>query len=189
MFVGLSSTLHRLSCTDAFKEPNSDVALAGTVDGPEYDVLVRCIHGDHLKFTSRVRLTGLLLLATDSRILCFSLASLVQIPASRLLEFHALYGNLLKSSMAPSMRKRDKKREKLRADSATKKKKELYVDVVVGNQGKRGKGRRQRVRSASRFEHGSPLSIRWNHTERRAHLYLCSCLLDTVLAILLRTHC
>ncbi len=48
--------------------------------------------------------------------------------------------------MAPSMRKRDKKREKARADLAAKKRKELYVDVQIGNEGKRGKGRRQRVR-------------------------------------------
>ena len=27
----------------------------------------------------------------------------------------------------------------------TKKRKELYVEVVIGNEGKRGKGRRQRV--------------------------------------------
>lgn len=47
--------------------------------------------------------------------------------------------------MAPTMRKRDKKREKARTEAATKTKKELYTDVVVGNEGKRGKGRRQRV--------------------------------------------
>lgn len=47
--------------------------------------------------------------------------------------------------MAPLMRKRDKKKEKARAEALTKKRKELYVEVVIGNEGKRGKGRRQRV--------------------------------------------
>ena len=47
--------------------------------------------------------------------------------------------------MAPHMRKRDKKREKARQEVAAKKKRELYVDVEIGPEGKRGKGRRQRV--------------------------------------------
>ena len=48
--------------------------------------------------------------------------------------------------MAPRMRKRDKKRDKARTEAAVKKRRELYVDVVISNEGKRGKGRRQRVR-------------------------------------------
>lgn len=47
------------------------------------------------------------------------------------------------------MRKRDKKREKVRSETLLKKKRELYVDVVVGSEGKRGKGRRQRVSRVS----------------------------------------
>ena len=43
------------------------------------------------------------------------------------------------------MRKRDKKREKAKAEAAAKKRKEAYVDVVIGEGGKRGAGRRQRV--------------------------------------------
>lgn len=50
--------------------------------------------------------------------------------------------------MAPLMRKRDKKKEKAKAEAATKKKKELYTDVNIGDQGKRGKGRKQRVSAA-----------------------------------------
>lgn len=60
-------------------------------------------------------------------------------------EFHAKYGSLLKGQMAPLMRKRDKKKEKAKAEAAAKKKKELYTDVNIGEQGKRGAGRRQRV--------------------------------------------
>lgn len=47
--------------------------------------------------------------------------------------------------MAPSMRKRDKKKEKARAESAAKKRREVYVDVEIGSEGKRGKGHRQKV--------------------------------------------
>jgi signal recognition particle subunit SRP14 len=44
------------------------------------------------------------------------------------------------------MRKRDKKREKARAEAQAKKRREVYIDTPVGSEGKRGKGRRQRVR-------------------------------------------
>ena len=47
--------------------------------------------------------------------------------------------------MAPKMRKRDKKKGKLKAETVAKKRRELAVDVVIGQEGKRGKGRRQRV--------------------------------------------
>lgn len=74
---------------------------------------------------------------------------ITQIPSTSLPAFHARYGALLKSSMAPQMRKRDKKKEKLKAEAVAKKRKELYVDVDLGNgvgdKGKRGAGRRQRV--------------------------------------------
>ncbi|WVW87069.1 hypothetical protein I302_109126 [Kwoniella bestiolae CBS 10118] len=88
--------------------------------GPEYEVLIRCTQGDN-KFSAKI-------------------------PASSLSTFHSTYGALLKSSFAPLMRKRDKKKEKLRAESLAKKRREAYVDVVVGEGGKRGKGRRQRQR-------------------------------------------
>jgi hypothetical protein len=42
------------------------------------------------------------------------------------------------------MRKRDKKREKARQETITRKRKEVYTDVVVTG-AKRGKGHRQRV--------------------------------------------
>ncbi|WVF68329.1 hypothetical protein IAT40_003094 [Kwoniella sp. CBS 6097] len=89
-------------------------------DQSEYEVLIRCTQGDN-KFSAKI-------------------------PASSLPTFHATYGSLLKSSFAPLMRKRDKKKEKARAEALTKKRREVYTDVVVGNEGKRGKGRRQRLR-------------------------------------------
>nr|ODO04234.1 signal recognition particle subunit SRP14 [Cryptococcus depauperatus CBS 7855] len=89
----------------------------------EYEVLIRCTQGDN-KFSTKAS----------------------KISASSLSSFHAAYGALLKQSMAPLMRKRDKKKEKARTDALAKKRKELYVDVAIGNEGKRGKGRRQRQR-------------------------------------------
>jgi len=47
--------------------------------------------------------------------------------------------------MAPSMRKRDKKREKAKAELREKKRKEIWTDVEIGEGEKRGKGHRQRV--------------------------------------------
>jgi hypothetical protein len=47
--------------------------------------------------------------------------------------------------MAPSMRKRDKKREKAKAEMREKKRKEIWTDVEIEEGGKRGKGHRQRV--------------------------------------------
>ncbi|TXT12998.1 hypothetical protein VHUM_01399 [Vanrija humicola] len=89
----------------------------------EHDVLIRCTHGES-KFSARV-------------------------PASSLHTFHAAYGALLKASMAPHMRKRDKKKERARADAADARKRELFVDVKIGAEGKRGKGRRQRMRKVA----------------------------------------
>jgi signal recognition particle subunit SRP14 len=43
------------------------------------------------------------------------------------------------------MRKRDKKREKAKAEMREKKRKEIWTDVEIGEGGKRGKGHRQRV--------------------------------------------
>ncbi|WVQ77562.1 hypothetical protein IAR50_007250 [Cryptococcus sp. DSM 104548] len=104
--------------------PDADVEMKSedeeSADGPEYEVLIRCTQGDN-KFSARI-------------------------PASSLPSFHAAYGTLLKTSMAPLMRKRDKKKEKARAEVLAKRRKELYVDVDIGSEGKRGKGRRQRQR-------------------------------------------
>ena len=115
-----------------------DVPMTDNVDDSEHEVLVRCTSHDRTKFSTRVN-------ALLSFTVSISLTYHHQIPASRLPEFHLRYGSLLKSSMAPCMRKRDKKREKARAEVAVKKRRELYVDVEIGNEGKRGKGKRRRV--------------------------------------------
>ena len=58
--------------------------------------------------------------------------------------FHSEYGTLLKASMS-TLRKRDKKRERLRADALTQKKKRLMENVVISGP-KRGAGRKKRKR-------------------------------------------
>lgn len=65
--------------------------------------------------------------------------------------------------MAPLMRKRDKKKEKARAEALTKKRNELYVDVVIGNDGKRGKGRRQRVSGIKSSYKGLYANVVWSN--------------------------
>ncbi|KAG1805556.1 signal recognition particle SRP9/SRP14 subunit [Suillus subaureus] len=59
-------------------------------------------------------------------------------------KFHSAYGALLKASMI-TLRKRDKKREKQRAEQLAKKKQRM-ADPVVINGPKRGNGRRKRQR-------------------------------------------
>ncbi|KAI0778856.1 signal recognition particle, SRP9/SRP14 subunit [Trametes elegans] len=59
-------------------------------------------------------------------------------------KFHSAYGSLLKSSMS-TLRKRDKKREKHRAEEAARKKRRLQEQIVIEG-AKRGNGRRKRQR-------------------------------------------
>ncbi|KAH9932107.1 signal recognition particle SRP9/SRP14 subunit [Epithele typhae] len=78
--------------------------------------------------------------ATDGKETKFS--TVVQ--AADLEKFHASYGAVLKSSMG-NLRKRDKKREKQRAEAAALKKRRLQEEIVVEGP-KRGAGRRKRQR-------------------------------------------
>lgn len=122
--------------------------------GKEHDVLIRCTKGDtkfssrvshHLKYTPEFTRSSLLLLTVKLAEVAGGRSTLTtQIPSSRLFEFHTKYGSLLKASLAPHMRKRDKKKEKARAEAAANKKREVYVDVAITGK-KRGAGHRQRV--------------------------------------------
>ncbi|KAJ8078464.1 hypothetical protein PM082_012746 [Marasmius tenuissimus] len=85
----------------------------------EYPCLIRATDGGQVKFSTRV--------------------SSGQLPA-----FHREYGTLLKGSMT-TLRKRDKKREKQRAEQVALRKKRLNEPVVVDG-AKRGKGRSRRQR-------------------------------------------
>lgn len=89
-------------------------------DAREYPLLVRVTNGKGTKFSTKV------------------------IPPD-LEKFHVAYGALLKSSMSTLLRKRDKKREKLRAEQAARRKKRMTDPVIIDGP-KRGKGRRKRQR-------------------------------------------
>ena len=65
---------------------------------------------------------------------------IVQVGSSQLLKFQAHYGYLLKASMT-TLRKRDKKQEKLRSEEAAKRKKKMTEPILLDGP-KRGKGRR-----------------------------------------------
>ncbi|KDR85982.1 hypothetical protein GALMADRAFT_397356 [Galerina marginata CBS 339.88] len=94
----------------------------------------------HEESTSDTRKYPCLVRVTDGKSTKFS----TKVESSELLKFHAHYGNLLKASMT-TLRKRDKKREKLRSEEAAKRKK-LMTEPIVLDGHKRGKGRRQQQR-------------------------------------------
>ncbi|KAL5535855.1 hypothetical protein ACEPAF_3949 [Sanghuangporus sanghuang] len=91
----------------------------GVSDAKEYPCILRATDGKEVKFSTHV-LPG------------------------ELDKFHAAYGALLKSSM-PSLRKRDKKREKDRAERVARSRKRMTEPVIVEGR-KRGAGRRKRQR-------------------------------------------
>jgi signal recognition particle subunit SRP14 len=69
---------------------------------------------------------------------------ITQITSGELDTFLNAYGALLKSSMS-TLRKRDKKREKVRAEKLAARKQRLTVPVLIEGP-KRGKGRKKRQR-------------------------------------------
>ncbi|KAG0697732.1 signal recognition particle, SRP9/SRP14 subunit [Suillus ampliporus] len=91
----------------------------GSDGSKEYPCIVRVTDGKKTKFSTKI-------LSTD------------------LDKFHSAYGALLKVSMT-TLRKRDKKREKQRAEQLAKKKQRM-ADPVVINGPKRGNGRHKRQR-------------------------------------------
>jgi len=66
------------------------------------------------------------------------------VSSSQLFKFHAAYGALLKASMT-TLRKRDKKREKLRSEQAALRKKKMTESIIIDGP-KRGNSRRKRQR-------------------------------------------
>ncbi|GJJ13223.1 hypothetical protein Clacol_007474 [Clathrus columnatus] len=107
-----------------------DVVMSSTSeeDEKEYPCLIRATDGKHIEFSTHVQ-------------------------PKDLEKFHAIYGSLLKASML-TLRKRDKKREKLRAEQQAAKKRKLAEPIVIRGP-KRGNGRRKRqrlIKAASRQE-------------------------------------
>jgi len=93
-----------------------------TSDDREYPVLLRATNGGDINISTRV------------------------LP-SALHTFHAAYGALLKLSFT-AMKKRDKKKEKQRAEELAARRKKLYENLIKVLGPKRGKGRRKRQRLA-----------------------------------------
>lgn len=120
----------------------------------EYPCLVRVTNGKDVNFSTRVRTPLTAYLPPFSR-------QRAQIDSTQLNQFHATYGTLLKSSMSSELRKRDKKREKQRADETIRRKRRLAEDIVVEGP-KRGNGRRKRQRLLKR-------AIRQEETRKRVH--------------------
>ncbi|KAG6873490.1 hypothetical protein C0992_008716 [Termitomyces sp. T32_za158] len=67
-----------------------------------------------------------------------------KVESGHLEKFYAAYGSLLKASMT-TLRKRDKKREKIRSEQAATRKKKM-TESLVADGPKRGNGRRKRQR-------------------------------------------
>ncbi|KAH6896126.1 signal recognition particle, SRP9/SRP14 subunit [Coprinopsis sp. MPI-PUGE-AT-0042] len=91
----------------------------GSDDTREYPCLLRVTDGKNTKFSTMVT-------------------------TADLPKFYAAYGSLLKASMG-TLRKRDKKREKLRSEQAALRKKKMTEPVALDGP-KRGAGRRKRQR-------------------------------------------
>ncbi|THH09205.1 hypothetical protein EW146_g8748 [Bondarzewia mesenterica] len=96
-----------------------DVAMDSVDGDKEYPCIVKLTDGDKTKFSTRVE-------------------------PGQLDKFHSAYGALLKSSMT-TLRKRDKKREKQRAEQLAVRKKRLAEPIVIEGS-KRGAGRKKRQR-------------------------------------------
>ena len=79
----------------------------------------------------------------------------------------ALNAALLKASMT-TLRKRDKRREKLRAEEAAKRKKKMTEPIVLDG-AKRGKGRKQRQRKIKALikQEGSQKKFQEREEERK----------------------
>lgn len=120
---------------------------ADGTDAREYPLLLRAVDGDDIKLSTVVSPRHDPHARTDP-------ADAIQIQASELEAFHTAYGSLLKVHMTPGLRKRDKKREKLRAERAALRKKKLAQDIVIEGP-KRGNGRskrQRRVKAAKKLE-------------------------------------
>ena len=110
--------------------------MDSTDDSREYPCLVRVTDGKETQFSTHVRIFPFLSTKLD---LVWQ-----QITSGELDKFLSAYGALLRSSMS-TLRKRDKKREKLRAEKIAARKQRLAEPIAIEGP-KRGKGRRKRQR-------------------------------------------
>ncbi|KAI9444568.1 signal recognition particle SRP9/SRP14 subunit [Lactarius indigo] len=96
-----------------------DTTMESADDSREYPCIVRVTDGKATQFSTHIT-------------------------SGELDKFLSAYGALLKSSMS-TLRKRDKKREKLRAEKATARKQRLAEPILIEGP-KRGNGRKKRQR-------------------------------------------
>lgn len=115
----------------------------GKDDQREFQCLVRATDGDKISISTHVSAITLSPLQSLNALLSHSSLS-SKVTPDQLDRFHQAYGALLKSSM-PTLRKRDKKKEKERAELIALRKKRLSEPIIIEGP-KRGKGRRKRQR-------------------------------------------
>ncbi len=109
-------------------------------DSREFPCIVRVTDGKDAQFSTHVSIfPGHMLVRTGTPI-----AILQQITSGQLDKFLNAYGTLLKSSMS-TLRKRDKKREKVRAEKVAARKQRLAEPIAIEGP-KRGSGRKKRQR-------------------------------------------
>ncbi|KAI9511868.1 signal recognition particle, SRP9/SRP14 subunit [Russula earlei] len=96
-----------------------DVTMDSADDSREYPCIIRVTDGKEAKFSTHIT-------------------------SEKLDKFLSAYGTLLKSSMS-TLRKRDKKRERVRAEKLAERKQRLAEPILIEGP-KRGKGRRKRQR-------------------------------------------
>lgn len=129
----------------------------------EYPCLVRATDGNETKFSTRVRpafpASLLLILNSTSR-------DRVQVQPGELEKFHSAYASLLRASMG-TLRKRDKKREKQRAEEAATRKKKRDQTIVVDGP-KRGAGRKKRQRKVKAAQRQEEARVRISEREDKA---------------------
>jgi signal recognition particle subunit SRP14 len=115
-----------------------DVTMDVGDDTREYPCIIRVTDGNEVTFATHVRTFRWI--HRHSRAGPF----ITQITSGQLDKFLNAYGTLLKSSMS-TLRKRDKKREKARAEKLAARKQALAEPVLIEGP-KRGNGRRKRQR-------------------------------------------
>jgi signal recognition particle subunit SRP14 len=127
---------------------DAPVKHEGEDDSREYPCLVRVTDGKKANLSTRVRIYSYLCFTAAYSlvhlIVSFKTNSFAQVEPGQLDAFHVTYGTLLKGSMG-TLRKRDKKREKQRAEEAAKRKRRMTEPIPIEGP-KRGSGRKKRQR-------------------------------------------
>ncbi|KZV74082.1 signal recognition particle, SRP9/SRP14 subunit [Peniophora sp. CONT] len=120
---------------------DADAPMLDADAADEYPCLVRATDGNETKFSTRVQ-------------------------PGELEKFHSAYASLLRASMG-TLRKRDKKREKQRAEEAATRKKKRDQTIMVDGP-KRGAGRKKRQRKVKAAQRQEEARVRISEREDKA---------------------